>query len=296
MNPKHNSMISIHVAVFFFGLAGLFGKLVALPATLIVLGRVIFASLALAVVLVAQRRGLRLQARRDGMVMVLMGLVLAIHWITFFQAIKVSTVTIGLLTFSTFPVFVAFMEPYFFNERLRRSDVMVALAALAGVALVIPRFEFANQIMQGVLWGIASGFTFAVLSILNRKFARHYSSLVIAFYQDLVAAVVLLPLVSVYDVRWELKDILLLVFLGVVCTGFAHSLFIRSMASIKARTASVVACLEPVYGILVAAFLLNEIPDMRVIAGGGIILSAAAYVSIKDAGTPAGKAAKETDQ
>lgn len=295
MNPEHNSMICIHVAVFFFGLAGLFGKLVALPATIIVLGRVIFACLVLAVVLVAQRRSPRLHARRDGMYMVLMGLVLAIHWITFFQAIKVSTVAIGLLTFSTFPVFVTFMEPYFFNERLRRSDVIVALAAVTGVALVIPRFEFANRIVQGVLWGIASGFTFAVLSILNRRFAWHYSSLVIAFYQDLVAAVVLLPLVFVYDVRWEPKDIMLLVFLGVVCTGFAHSLFIRGMALIKARTASVVACLEPVYGIIVAAFLLNEIPDMRVITGGGVILCAVAYASLKDVGEPAGNPAKETD-
>jgi drug/metabolite transporter (DMT)-like permease len=274
----------------------LFGKLVALPATIIVLGRVTFACLVLAVVLVAQRRSLRLHARCDGLYMMLMGLVLAIHWITFFQAIKVSTVAIGLLTFSTFPVFVTFMEPYFFNERLQRSDVIVALVAVSGVALVIPRFEFANQIMQGVLWGIASGFTFAVLSILNRRFAWHYSSLVIAFYQDLVAAVVLLPLVFVYDIRWTLKDIMLLVFLGVVCTGFAHSLFIRGMALIKAQTASVVACLEPVYGIIVAAFLLNEIPDMRVITGGGVILGAAAYASIKDVGTPAGSPAKEIDQ
>jgi drug/metabolite transporter (DMT)-like permease len=101
--------------------------------------------------------------------------------------------------------------------------------------------------------------------------------------------------VFVYDVRWELKDIMLLAFLGVVCTGFAHSLFIRSMAFIKARTASVVACLEPVYGIVVAAFLLNEIPDMRVITGGGVILCAAAYASIKGVGTPAGNPAKETD-
>ncbi|MGD9215377.1 MAG: DMT family transporter [Desulfobacteraceae bacterium] len=292
MKSEHNSMISIHVAVFFFGLAGLFGKLVALPATLIVLGRVVFACLVLAVVLVAQHRSLKLHTQRDGGYMVVMGLVLAIHWITFFQAIQVSTVAIGLLTFSTFPVFVTFMEPFFFKERLRRSDVTVALAAAAGVALVIPRFEFANQIVQGALWGIASGFTFAVLSILNRRFARHYSSLVIAFYQDLVAAVVLLPLLFVYDVRWELKQIMLLAFLGVVCTGLAHSLFIRGMALIKARTASVVACLEPVYGIMVAAFLLNEIPDTRVITGGVVILCAAAYASIKGVRTPAGNPAK----
>jgi drug/metabolite transporter (DMT)-like permease len=295
MTPEKNSLIAIHIAVFFFGLAGLFGKLVALPATLIVLGRVFFASLILAVVLVMQRRSLRLQGRGDSLYMVLMGVVLAIHWITFFQAIKVSTVAIGLLTFSTFPVFVTFMEPYFFKERLRRSDVMVALAAVTGVALVIPRFEFANQIVQGVLWGIASGFTFAVLSMLNRRFARRYSSLVIAFYQDLVAVVVLLPLTFVYEIRWALKDILLLVFLGVVCTGFAHSMFIKGMTRIKAQTASVVACLEPVYGILVAAFLLNEIPDMRVITGGGVILCAAAYASVKGVGTSTGKAKQETD-
>jgi drug/metabolite transporter (DMT)-like permease len=295
MNSEHYSMLSIHVAVFFFGLAGLFGKLVALPATIIVLGRVIFACLFLAMVLVAQRRSFRLHARSDGMAMVLMGLVLAIHWITFFQAIKVSTVAIGVLAFSTFPVFVTFMEPYFFNERLRRSDVIVALAAVAGVAIVVPRFEFANQIVRGVSWGIASGFTFAVLSVLNRRFARHYSSLVIAFYQDLVAAVLLLPLVFVYDNRWAMKDIVLLVFLGVVCTGLAHSLFIRGLALVKAQTASVVACLEPVYAIVIAVFLLNEIPSPRIIAGGGVILCAATYVSITGIGTSGRNLVRETD-
>ncbi len=297
MNPsdlksEKKGLAAVHVAVFFFGLAGLFGKLVALPAALIVLGRVAFASVFLAGALLANRQSIRLENRRDYGYMVLMGVILAVHWTTFFQSIQVSTVAVGLLTFSTFPVFVTFLEPWFFKERLRTADVMVAVVAFAGVALVIPRFEFANRVTQGVAWGIASGLTFAVLSLLNRKYARQYSSVAIAFYQDVVAAIVLLPLVFVYRPQWRLQDIFALAFLGVVCTGVAHSLFIKGMSFIKARVASVVACLEPVYGIVIAAFLLHEIPGPRVCVGGLIILAAATYVSVRPAEAPRNRKAR----
>jgi drug/metabolite transporter (DMT)-like permease len=278
---KNRSLIEIHIAVLFFGLAGLFGKLILLPPLVIVLGRVIFAAVFLALLSLYLKQNIKLNQKKDYLYLFIMGIILALHWWTFFQAIRVSTVALGLLTYSTFPIFVTFLEPYFFKDKIKRSDIFLALVTFLGVILVIPRFEIANNITQGALWGIASGFTFAVLSILNRKYVKKYSSLVIAFYQDSAAAIVLLPFLFLMEFTFTLKDILLLALLGVCFTALAHTLFIKGLTRVKAKTASIIACLEPVYGIVMAFFFLGEIPGLRVVFGGILILGTGFYVTIQ---------------
>jgi drug/metabolite transporter (DMT)-like permease len=279
---RRRALIQIHVAVLFFGLAGLFGKLVLLPSTIIVLGRVFFATIFLALVLVYRKQEIKLRQQQDYFFMGLMGVILAVHWVTFFQAIQVSTVAIGLLTFSTFPVFVTFLEPFFFKEKLAVKDIFVALVAFIGVALVIEEFELTNSMTQGALWGIVSGFTFALLSIMNRKYVKEYSSIVVAFYQDSIATLVLLPFIFISAPAFRLIDILLLFILGVIFTGLAHTLFIQGLANVKAQKASIIASLEPVYGIIAAILLFGSIPTLRVVLGGVIILGAAFYATVKN--------------
>jgi len=281
VKARRRGLFEIHLAVLFFGLAGLFGKLVSLPPTIIVLGRVLFATIFLSLVLLYLKQGIRLRQKQDYFFMALMGFILAVHWVTFFQAIQVSTVAIGLLTFSTFPVFVTFLEPIFFRERLELSDILVAFVTVIGVAFVIPEFEIENSMTRGALWGIASGFTFALLSIMNRKYVKEYSSIIVAFYQDSIATVVLLPFLFLAAPVFRLTDILLLSILGVIFTGLAHTLFIKGLASVKAQKASIIASLEPVYGIIAAILLLGAIPTLRVILGGVIILGAAFYATVK---------------
>jgi len=281
VKAKRRGLLEIHIAVLFFGLAGLFGKLVVLPSTIIVFGRVFFATIFLALVLLYLKQGVRLRKKQDYFFMALMGVILAVHWVTFFQAIQVSTVAIGLLTFSTFPVFVTFLEPFFFREKLEFKDILVAFLAVVGVALVIEEFEIRNSMTRGALWGVASGFTFALLSIMNRKYVKQYSSIIVAFYQDSMATVVLLPFLFLARPVFRPTDILLLSILGVVFTGLAHTLFIKGLTSVKAQKASIIACLEPVYGIIAAILLLGAIPTLKVILGGVIILSAAFYATIK---------------
>ena len=278
---KRRGLLEIHIAVLFFGLAGLFGKLVFLPSTIIVLGRVFFATFFLSLVLIYVKQGIKLRKNRDYFFMALMGLTLAVHWVAFFQAIQVSTVAIGLLTFSTFPVFVTFLEPIFFRERLGLKDILVAFIAVLGVGLVIEGFEIRNSMTLGAIWGIVSGFTFALLSIMNRKYVKEYSSIVVAFYQDSIATVVLFPFLFVAAPVFRLTDIFLLFILGVVFTGLAHTLFIKGLSNVKAQKASIIASLEPVYGIVAAILLLGAIPTLRVVIGGVIILGAAFYATVK---------------
>ncbi|MGA8180157.1 MAG: DMT family transporter, partial [Desulfobacterales bacterium] len=166
MTPKRHGMVEIHLAVLLFGLAGLFGKLLSLSPFIIVLGRTFFAALTLSAALFYAKTQIRPKTKQDLAVLIFLGIILAIHWTTFFHAIQISTVAVGLLTFSTFPIFVTFMEPYFFNEKLRRFDILTAGSVVLGLILIVPSFDFKNHITQGAFWGIISGFTFAVLSIL----------------------------------------------------------------------------------------------------------------------------------
>lgn len=281
MNLKNKSLLEIHIAIFLFGLSGLFGKLLSLPTMIIVLGRVFFSSVFLLIIMLYLKKDIKLKQQKHYFYLVILGVILAIHWSTFFKSIQMSTVAIGLLTFSTFPVFVTFLEPYFFKEKIKLSDIIIAIVTFLGVVLVIPKFELGNSLTQGVLWGILSGFTYANLSLLNRKYVKEYSSLVIAFYEQAVATIILIPFLFLQKPVFQLNDILLLILLGTVFTGISHSFFINGLKNIKTQTAGIISSLEPVYGILFATFLLGEIPTLREILGGIIILGTVLYSTIK---------------
>jgi len=281
-------MLEIHGAVLLFGLAGLFGKLVLLSPMLIVLGRTVFAALTLGIVFLVLGRSLQVHSKTHLLLFLLFGLLLAVHWSTFFHAIQISTVAVGLLAFSTFPVFVTFLEPWFFNEKLRLFDVFTAGAVFTGLAVVVPSLHACDHITQGTFWGILSGMTFAVLSLFNRKYVRIYPSSLMAFYQNAFAGFFLLPFLMAGRSPVRGKDIVLLAFLGIFCTALAHGLFIRGLRQVRAQLASITACLEPVYGTLFAALLLGELPKPRTIIGGIMIIGTLVIATLKtkpDAGS-----------
>ncbi|MDD8029906.1 MAG: DMT family transporter [Acidobacteriota bacterium] len=279
---RSRSLLAVHAAVALFGLAGLFGKWLTLRPHFIVLGRVVFAAAALA--LIIRLSGGRFSIRRkiDGGLFLLQGLILAVHWILFFESIRVSTVAVGLLAYSSFPIFTAFLEPLFFRTRLSRRHLGLSLACLAGVFLLVPRFSWSERVFQGVVTGLGAGATFALLSIINRKLSFRYASPVVAFYQDAGAALFLLPAALLKPPALTGRDFALLAILGLLCTALAHTLFIAGMRRLSAQTASIISALEPVYGIALAALLLGERPSARTIAGGLIILTAVFVLSLSN--------------
>ncbi len=181
---KGRGILAANVAVLCFGLAGVLGKLSVLPAPLIVLGRVVCASPVLLVTCIAQRVPLRPKRRRDGLLLAGQGLLLALHWTAFFQSITVSNVAIGLLSFSSFPLFTAALEPLLLKQRASHVQVVAALLILPGIYLLVPRFSLQDSVTQGVAWGLLAGATFALLSVTNRWLGLNYSSLTISLYQD----------------------------------------------------------------------------------------------------------------
>jgi drug/metabolite transporter (DMT)-like permease len=277
--PSQN-LFQVHLAVFLFGFTGLFGRLLSLSPLAIVFGRVAFATVALLVACAVWRLPLWPRHCRDLFAFQGLGVLLAAHSTTFFQSVQASGVAVALLTFATFPVFVLLLETLLLGERPVQSDVVVAGLALAGVAILLPSWEPGDRGTQGVFWGVTSAFLFALLSLSNRNCVRRYSGLTLALYQDAFAAVVLLPFVLPAWGAFTLRDLVLLLVLGILCTAVAHALFITSLQGLKARTASTIACLEPVYGSVLAAFLLQEIPSVRTVLGGLVVLGVAFYATL----------------
>lgn len=277
------SLLEIHMAVVLFGFPGLFARWVPISPPLLVLGRLIFAALALAAIILARRMTFRLTPQRDVFPLLFCGAVLAVHWTTFFQSVRVSSVAVGLFSYSTFPVFTAFLEPLVSRQRPDRRDILLAGACFFGVFLIIPRLNLNDSVFRGVLWGLVSGATFAVLTVFNRRLTQRRSSLHIAFYQDFFAGILLLPFFLAHRPILSLRDVLFLAALGIICTALAHTLFIHGMRRIRARTASIISSLESVYGVLFALIFLGEIPSMRTVIGGTIILLAALAVTRKAA-------------
>jgi drug/metabolite transporter (DMT)-like permease len=274
-------MAALHAAVLLFGLAGLFGKWVAAPALMIVFGRVLVASLSFALLLRLRPVPFAALRGRQRAALWACGALLALHWAAFFQAIQLSTVAVGLLAYSTAPVFVVLLEPVALGERFSPRGLACAALSVAGVALIVPRWAPGDALARGVTWGVLAGLSFAVLSLCNRALVRTHAPVRVAFHQDAAAAVLLAPLLPWLWVPLGARELALLALLGVACTALAHTLYIHALRAIPARVAAITGALEPVYGIALAWLLLGERPAARTLAGGALILAAVLWVGVR---------------
>lgn len=278
-HPRRSGLLYAHLATLLFGGAGLFGKWITASPLVIVSGRTLFASLSLVMVwALIQKSPLKLTARQWGLWGV-SGALLAFHWVAFFEGIQRTNVAVGLLAFSTFPLFVAILEPMVDRQGVSKQSLVLSLMILIGVSLIGWDSLALFGELNGLGWGIASGASFAVLALINRRLIRQLSGIQVAAGQNTVAAFLLVPF------AWEEMRLLsgdnwaLLILLGVVFTGLAHTLFIQSLQTQKAQLVSLIVALEPVYGIIWSMWIWGDIPLPLTLLGGGLVLGAGGWPS-----------------
>jgi len=283
MKQKENrlALASLHVAVLLFGLSGVIGRFVGVPAHDIAWGRSLCSSLLLLLLLKLLREPLKLDSRRDYVLALCGGAVLAFHWTAFFLSIKAASVAVGTVTFSSFPLFTVLLEPVIFREKPQPRQLLLAAVMAVGVVITVPELSFRSEAARGALWGVASAASYAVLALINRSLSARYSSVKICMYQQGTAALVLTPFVLATGAVWTRTDVLGVAVIGVVCTAAAFSLFVRAQRYVRAGVAAVVSGMETVYGIVFAALFLGEYPDPGAILGAALIITAAALSSLK---------------
>ncbi|TWC38894.1 EamA domain-containing membrane protein RarD [Pseudomonas sp. SJZ079] len=272
---ERKALLAIHLGALLFGLSGIFGKLALTTPLAIAAGRGLFAVLALALFaqLFKQTQRQPIGWRQLGLLAV-GGLLLGSHWLSFFEAVKVSGVAIATLGFASFPAFTVLLEGLLFRERTRPSEFAMVAVVTLGLILVTPNFDLASQATAGLLWAVLSGLLFALLSLLNRVSTRGIDPVQAALLQNLTLLACFMPFAWPLFSDLRLLDWFWLAMLGVFCTGLAHSLFVASLRVLKARSAALIFALEPVYGIAFAWWLFNEAPTLRMFAGGALIILA----------------------
>ncbi len=279
MTDSYKGLIAVHSAVLIFGLTALFSKLISLTALEITLLRSIFAVFIILAIFLWQNKSIKLSKAKDYSIVILLGVLLALHWVTYFHAMQVSSVAVGVIALYTFPIMTVFLEPLFHGEQAHIKDVMSAVTVLFGVYLLVPEFSLNNETTQGILWGILSALFFALRNIIQGHYFKGYSARHSLFYQTLVTFVILLPfsfevIPEVTTIQWGQ-----LLILGVFFTAVPHTLFAFSLLNLKAKTVSLVACVQVVYASIFAALLLGEWLEFSTVAGGLIVVSAAMYES-----------------
>ncbi|MEG1041069.1 MAG: DMT family transporter [Pseudomonas sp.] len=282
---------ALHIGALFFGLTGVFGKLAQAAPSIIVFGRAAFAVLALGIFARFAQKAWQPLHAQDWRRLALGGVLLAGHWVSFFIAVKVAGVAIATLGFASFPAFTVILEGLLFRERVRSNEIILVVLVSIGLVMVTPDFDLASQATGGLLWALLSGLLFSLLSLTNRASNGRVPAVQAALCQNAVVALCLLPVAAPALSEVPALDWLWIALLGVFCTGVAHSLFVASLAVIKARTAAVVFALEPVYGIALAWLIFAEAPTLRMLFGGVLIILAIVISSRLAASNQSTKAA-----
>jgi drug/metabolite transporter (DMT)-like permease len=210
----------------------------------------------------------------------LLGGLLAMHWCCYFWSVKLATVAVGMLCTFTFPAMTALAEPLLFGERIRRSTLINALVTLLGVGLVAfgqQPSDPASQPLLGALCGLGAAALFAARNLLSRRLLQRYETLPLMTWQLLAAGLVMAAIWPLYGLPAQpitARDLALLLLLGVGISAIGHSLFVYSFEGLKVSTASVINCMQPLYGTLLAIPLMNEWPGPWTWVGGAVILAA----------------------
>lgn len=280
MNAVKRSLISLHFTVVLLGGTALFSHLVPLSASDITLMRSVFACIALFLFLRLSSESLTLASRKDYLIAIGLGILMALHWVTYFAAMQYSSVSVGMIALFTFPVITVLIEPFFEKVSLVWQDIVSALTVIAGVYFIVPETSLDNDITLGVLIGVGSAVLYAFRNLIHRKHFKQYSGAKAMAWQTLVIAIFLLPTGSNEIADAPMSAWLMLLLLGTVFTALPHALIAASLRHLRAKTFSLIACMQPFYGVILAVLLLDENPSGNTLLGGILITSASIYETL----------------
>lgn len=274
---KSSGLIELHIAVLMFGGTALFSKLIPLSALDITLLRCCVASVVLGLLVKFRRQHLTLASKQDYLVAIGLGVIVSLHWVTYFAAMQLSSVAIGMIAFFTYPVMTVIAEPLLTGHKIKPLDIASGVLVLIGVILLIPEANLGNDTTLGIAIGILSAMLFTTRNLLQKRYFTQYSGPHAMFYQTLVAVVFLLPWheAELNSIPLDVWGLILL--LGVVFTAAPHALFTSALRHLSAKTVGLVSCLQPFYGAMLALVILGEELSLTTLIGGTIIVATAIF-------------------
>ena len=274
---KIQNYIHLHFLVIIAGFTAILGELITLDAIHLVWYRMSIGAVLMLVYILAKKTPLRIPLKVLFSLSVA-GVIIALHWITFFAAINVSNISITLAMFSTGAFFASFIEPLFFKRKIIGYEILFGLIVIVGIVLIT---QTELKYILGIVLGISSALFSTLFAVLNGKFVQHYPPSIISFY-EFISGVLFMSIFlafredgfNVAYFQISSSDWVYLLILASVCTAYAFIVSVHVMKYITPYTVVLTYNLEPIYGIILALVFFPESETMRPMfyIGAGIII------------------------
>lgn len=270
------ALIEVHVATLLMAVATLFPKWLALPVSYLTAIRALVAICFLFVFSRWKRIPYPFEDRKLLAITVLGGFFLGLHWWTFFYSIQISTVAVGIISFFSFPVMTAVLEPFFVGSKFNKIHLAAGLLAICGIALILGNAKMGDNTILGIAWGTISALFYTMRNLISRRFLKQFNGVQVINIQ--LCVVVVMFSYSIFSVDAGVlspKNMFLLLILGVFFTALPHALFTNCLRVLSATTASLISCLQPLYSVVLSTLLIHEPLTAGAVLGGALILSSA---------------------
>ena len=257
-NTHFKKVLGLLLATFFISTSGVLGRYIAMPSEVIIFFRAAFAMLILFVFLKFKKESLSLKSKSHFLPFVVGGVFMGIHWITYFYALKLSNVAVGMLSLYTFPVLIAFLEPVFLKVKFNPIYIVLGILVLLGLYILSPDFTFENTTVQGMIFGVISALCYAIRILILKRYVNEYNGVVLMFYQTVIISVCLFPTLFFMDISGVQSQLPYLLLLAFLTTAIGHSLMVYSLQFFTASTTSIISSVQPIFGIILAFIFLKR--------------------------------------
>jgi drug/metabolite transporter (DMT)-like permease len=273
---KIASLAKLHVIVFIYGFTAILGKLISISAIDLVWYRMLIATLGLSLLFIFQRYSVKI-ALGDFIRIILVGFIVAAHWISFFGAIKLSNVSVTLGCLASATLFTSILEPLLLKRGINLIEVLIGFLIILGLYLI---FRFETNYATGIIVAIISAFLAGLFTVLNKILVQKHSTRILTIYEMMggfIGISIFLLLTGGFSQSFFIlptSDIVYLLILGLICTAFAFAIQVDVMKELSAFIVALSINLEPVYGIIMAFIFFGETEFMSAgfYAGTALIL------------------------
>ena len=282
MENSHIKNISgLLLATFFISTSGVLGKYIALPTEVIIWFRASLAMVFLYIFCRYKKIDLQIKSSKEYLPFFISGIFMAAHWITYFYALKLSNVALGVLSLYTFPIITALLEPLFLKVKFDPIYIFLGLMVLLGLYILVPDLSLESDQVKGILFGMFSALCYAIRILILKQHVANYNGTMLMFYQTVLITILLIPVLFFMDLSGLQSQFPYLILLALLTTAIGHSLMLHSLKFFSATTTTIISSLQPIFGIILAFFFLNEIPTINTFFGGGLILLTVVIESIR---------------
>ncbi|MFS4491527.1 DMT family transporter [Maribacter sp. 2308TA10-17] len=279
-NPHFSHLLEINLAMLFISTSGALGRYILLSVPVTIATRAILSFGIL--LLYCKFKGFSLKVEDKDLPMVIFaGFLMGLHWITYFYALQMSNVAIGMLSLFTYPVWTALLEPVVLKTKFQKIHLLLGALVLCGIYFLIPDFNLENSYTIAIGMGVFSALVYAFRNLIMKPKVGKYNGSLLMSYQTGIVGVMLLPALFFTNLNEVLSQWEALVTLALLTTAIGHTLFLLSLKHFTVTTASILSSAQPVYGIIIGMIFLSEFPSWSTVFGGVLILTAVVVESVR---------------